>query len=163
MGANDGEAADHAVQTEYLRRQLNALRAGPAARWRRFRLLQVTCGHCGDVLLEVMDTDPYPVVLTRGTAPNASEPPPIDPTREQIAEYARSRHRPIRQGSDWRFFPLRAEPSAEYERTKFHSTCRCRQAHLTLGYVNEGLRSGAARRVYPRHDTPRQRPPKPTQ
>jgi hypothetical protein len=57
-----------------LNAQLAALAAGPKIRWRRFRQLEVVCAGCGDLLIEVMGTQP-PVILTR--TPTASHYYPL--------------------------------------------------------------------------------------
>ncbi len=51
-----------AVQAEYLRYQLDELRETPALR-RKYRLLEVRCGSCGSMLVEIINTDVYAVML----------------------------------------------------------------------------------------------------
>lgn len=68
------DAADWLTGQQTLAAQLAALAAGPAARWAKFRQLEVVCAGCGDLLIEVMGTQP-PVILTR--TPTASHYYPL--------------------------------------------------------------------------------------
>ena len=49
---------------EDVQAQLKALAAVPRARWKKFRKFEEVCGGCGDILIEVMTTQPW-VILTR--------------------------------------------------------------------------------------------------
>jgi hypothetical protein len=81
--------SEMAIQNEHLRKQLDALRRGPRERWRCFRLHEVVCGGCGDTLVEVMDTDPYPVAFSRrmqvSNAEAALGPTPTPPSARRSA------------------------------------------------------------------------------
>jgi hypothetical protein len=122
-------------QNDYLRQQLHALDRGAAARRRKFVLLVVRCGRCGDVLAEVVDLVPYPVVRHRRAEdhPGAGTPP-SGSTRERIA-HRRTAGEPIRQG-EWMFYPIpHPVPASGDSETVTHTVCRCRQVTLTEAEV----------------------------
>lgn len=68
------DAEDWLTDQQTLAAQLAALAAGSPAQWRKFRQLEVVCAGCGDLLIEVMGTQP-PVILTR--TPTASHYYPL--------------------------------------------------------------------------------------
>ena len=140
--------AEMALQNAYLRAQLDALRSGPKSRWRKFRLYEVVCGSCADILLEVMDTEPYPVVFSRGlVTSNAEAAWGEAPT---VADRVAASGQRLRRGErSW--FPInKPVPAADSEEARcglVFTVCRCRQVTLPLGPIFEALRRGERRRV----------------
>lgn len=138
-----------ASQNDHLRAQVAALRKGPASRWRRFRLHEVVCGQCGESLVEVMDTEPYAVVLTRRTIPSTVEAS-LAPDASGAERMAASGRR-LRRG-DSSFYPISKPPpppgSADGSQ-RVRSVCRCRQVTLRLDSIFESLRRGEPKRVLP--------------
>jgi len=141
-------------QNDLLRAQLAALGAGPKERWRRFRLLELVCGGCGDVLLEVMNTSPYRVVLVHGADPHPKEPEPneLPPeatlTGKELYERYGGRVR-IRRSRDRRFVVLPHELSTVSASESLAATCRCRQWVGRTQTLVADLQRGIKRRVVP--------------
>lgn len=118
-------------QNDYLRQQLHALARGTAARRRKFLLVVVRCGRCEDVLLEVVDTFPYPVVRHRGTEAHPSAAVFGGGSVQERLAHDRSVGEPIRRG-EWLFCPLPSPiPDVGDGETVIHTACRCRQVAFT--------------------------------
>jgi hypothetical protein len=93
-------------QNDYLRKQLVALHRGPRARWIKFRLLEVVCRDSGDAIVEVMATDPYPVIRYRRTEDHPSTSTPSGASVAERIAHIGERLPPIRRG-EWMFYPSR--------------------------------------------------------
>ncbi len=123
-------------QNDYLRQQLHALAKGTTKRRRRFLLAVLRCVRCGDVLLEVVDLVPYPVVRHRRTEvhPGAGAFPDHGSVQE-ITAYFKAAGELIRQG-EWVFYPIPSPvpPVGDAEMT-IRTACRCRQVNLTEAEV----------------------------
>lgn len=145
--------AEKAAQNDHLRMQLAALDSGPKSRWMRFRLLAVHCGRCGEILLEVMDTSPYPVVRYRGVVNHPGvDVLPADAAIETRIAHQRAKPGRIRRDDAWRFDPIPAnippdDPSLDHNLVT--CACRCRNLSLSERMVFADLRSGRGKRVIP--------------
>ncbi len=138
-------------QNDYLRRQLHALERGSPERRRKFQLLLIRCAGCGDVLVEVMQTDPYPVIRFRRTTDHPAAPslPAGAPVAARV-ERMKTRLEPIRQGA-WSFYPIPwplPEPSAD-DHGLVPASCRCREVTLTQAAIFADLRAGVRKRTHP--------------
>lgn len=151
-------------QNDYLRRQIHALRKGDRRTWRRHRLLDVVCSVCGQSLAEVMDTKPYPMLLTSEMAETHEEvawresnPPPDDP--RQYGQYALARGRAVpervRRGEGM-ITPLCELPwSQDHEDQardeRYEACCNCRGGVLLpMQAVIQAVRRGERKVVVQR-------------
>jgi len=152
--AYDSWRAEMRVQNDYLRRQIQALRHGPRARWRKFRLLEVVCGRCGDLLVEVMDTDPFPTLLSRRPVQHPDTPSPSDSatTQERIAILKQSKPS-IRRDDGWRLTPISAnfKPASDESAGSalVIAVCSCRQVEVTEALIFDDLSQGRRKRIIP--------------
>lgn len=143
---------DRRVQTEYLRMQLDALRAGGRTRWRGRLLLEFVCRGCGDRLVEVMDLFPYRVVCTRDSSVRKGEPlsrPPAGSSVTEAREWFRAQERDavtLQRKGEGTFFPVPSDwsPGAD---DGFSSACRCRSWRLRSKDVADALARGDQKRV----------------
>jgi hypothetical protein len=93
-------------QNDYLRKQLVALHRGPRARWIKFRLLEVVCRDRGDAIVEVMATDPYPVVRYRRTEDHTSTSTPSGASVAERSLTSASAFRPSGEVSGCSIHPV---------------------------------------------------------
>ena len=118
-------------QNDYLRKQLHALDGKPKAIRRKFLLLVVLCGRCQDVLAEIVDLDPYPV-LRHWPGQDHPETAPFEggSPAERLA-HRRAIGEPIRRGESM-FHPLPSPlpPTGDPE-TVMHTVCKCYQWALS--------------------------------
>ncbi len=146
----DDWARQYAEQTERLTAQLTALRAGPAYRRRRFRALEYLCERCGDVVLEVMKTDPYWTVITWSAEHHPDSEPlsavsPVEAARERV-----ERGSAIRRGrSVFRPLPAPLPDPATVANRNLWSSCRCQSRHLSESMVMRDLLEGLTKRSLP--------------
>lgn len=126
--------------------QLDALRAGPRGRWRRFRRCDLICRRCRDQLGEVMNTTP-PVVVTRRSVhsdehPHAralvaglGDPPADDDPDAQLAyshrlvdaEVLADRRARVSADHSW-WLPLELLPTPDGPAAHpFELSCKCRR------------------------------------
>jgi len=129
------------AEGEYLAAQLNALRS-TRGKWRRYRLHQVVCQGCGDVLAEVIATQPVSVVCFRRLG-----------DQPELASPARSHIMPIRRTGEWTFRRLEPLPGPTGS-TPFLTKCSCRNAWVSMTQLYADLVAGLGRRVLPSRDTP---------
>jgi len=113
------------AQTDSIRKQLAALRAGPKwrQRWRQFRILEWVCASCGETILEVMTTHPWRVVVARSTWAD-------------------------RRGGADSFVPLPYQRPAEGARTLLSTFCRCQQRTLPADLLWDDLGQGRKKRAW---------------
>lgn len=147
------------AQNASLRQQLAVLAKMPRARRQKLVLLEVVCRGCGDLLVEVVATSPYPVVRSRGL----DEPDRAMPDREEgepSKAYGRrvyeERHREYDQSlrlGEWKFWPLPRPwpvPGSEgYRSLIVPFICRCRHGHLTYRYLHKALVSNTPKVTLP--------------
>lgn len=140
------------VQNDMIRKVLAALRAVPGE-WNRRRRLKYVCGGCGKPLLEVMDTRPYPVVLTSSAVRHPDTPKLALPQSHGI-EAGRELYRrhaalgPAMRAGERTFFPF-SEDDLKPERTRgwiVQSIC-CRRWQGSMAQVAQDLRTGLTQRV----------------
>ena len=136
-------------QNAYLRRQLHALNKLTSSKRRRYQILEIRCGACQGVLLEIIKTVPYPVIRYRRTTGHPSVIPlPFDASVAARVERMKSTPAPLRQ-DDWSFAPLPdpiPAPSGEGI-ALVATTCRCRQITLTEDYVFGLVAAGTRKKV----------------
>jgi hypothetical protein len=135
---HDGEAA-------YLRSQLNALATKPRKVRERFQRLVVRCKACGDVVIEVLELDPYLVLVQRQSESTPVELPPDGSTSEERKQHWRghfeARRPTIRLDKRWRFVPISEAPD-EHERSLVFA-CRCSAERMrTWAWLRTQLASG---------------------
>ncbi len=118
-----------AVQSEYLRHLLGELRRTPAL-WRKYCLLQIRCGGCNSILVQIMKTDLCAVMLY-----HASE----------LTSGGRVSRTHTRRG-ELTMHPLQTPiPAIGDEATRINCACSCSgdwnltEAYV-LGLVSSGLR-----------------------
>lgn len=139
------------IQNDYLRQQLVAIARRPAAKRREFRLFVLWCKRCSDVLLEVVDTRPFPVVRLRH-AVSSQRPPqaPAGASVTQALEHYRSAREAspelykhsIRLDKRWRFIAI-PPTMAPNERSSVSVACRCQEQQLVeLRWVYEQMNAG---------------------
>lgn len=138
-------------QNDYLREQLHAIDKAPGRR-RRYQLFVLRCQRCGDVLLEVIETDPYWSVRIRH-AESPEDSPPRPPAGSRVSEvqahyraHFEGRERPARLRLDkrWSFFAITTEMSRD-ERREVDVACRCATnlaGSVALRWVYERLAAG---------------------
>lgn len=145
----DEVAAAHAearTRAIYVRKQLIAMRRKRVI-WNRFRMLEWVCQGCGDIVAEVMGTDPYPVVCFRH-----GETVPLDETGK------RSRLTAIRVDATWTFRPIEwplPDESVTETHIDFYALCSCRNVWLSGPLLYRDLRGGRTKRVLPTDETRR--------
>lgn len=140
---------EHEIQTEHLRRQLAALATLAPARRRKFQLLVVRCQGCGDVMAEVLDTKPYPVIRSRQlVVRELGEAARNGDWARHFAETKES----IRRDQEWRFVPIpQPLPSERAARNALIPVaCSCRSTDLTEQFMFEQLRLGVRKVVLPK-------------
>lgn len=123
------------AQAVHLHRQLVALGRGPRERWGQFRLHEVRCGGCSRVLVEVMDTDPYPVVLHW-------------PSADLTSFSARS----LRRGPRAWFAISKRYPEADDPDVRgcsLTSVCSCQTVEISHASIYDSLRRGERKRMWP--------------
>lgn len=138
-------------QNDLIRAQLALLRSVPRASRKRFRCLEWVCAKCGDVLLEVFGTSPYPVILTREITKHPAAPElvtEIDGRRVTGADIYRQMESqgPRFLRGEWMFTPF--DPVAPASGSLV-SACRCRRFRSSMRAVAEDLANKQARRVIP--------------
>jgi len=121
-----------AVQGDYLRDQLGGMRRRPAL-WRKYRLLEVRCGSCGSMLVEIINTDVYAVMLY-----HASE---TTPSRIDGRTHTRR--------GELTMHPLQKPiPAIGDEATRINCACSCSgDWNLTEAYVLGLVSSGVRKKV----------------
>jgi len=121
-----------AVQAEYLRYQLDELRETPAL-WRRFRLLQIRCGGCDSIVVEIMKTDVYAVMLYHAS---------------KLTSGGRVSRTHTRRG-ELTMHPLQTPlPAIGDETTLINCACNCSDDwNLTEAYVLGLVSSGVRKKV----------------
>jgi hypothetical protein len=134
--------AESMASGRYIVDQLTAM-SRSRERWKKYRLLEYVCRGCGHPLLEVMGTDPWPVMLysqidvEQGTG------------RRDRGEYAP----PIRRDPKRRFGKVEW-PLPEEHVTRSHIAilvwCGCQHVSIDGARLYEDLRSGRRRRVISR-------------
>jgi hypothetical protein len=137
------------IQDQYLQDQLEALRSKPTV-WRKFRLLEVVCGlTCGDPMIEVMDTVPYPVITYRRTVDHPDVVPlPHDATVQDRIEHSRSKLPMIRRGRfTWTPIPNPLPPPDPNAPGLIPAVCQCRSFLLHQEAIFDDLRSGRRKRA----------------
>lgn len=135
---------EYLKQTKYLACQIEALSRKPRRDRQKYQLLVVRCKRCGDVILEVLDLDPYPVVRTRdreGATLATPAPPPSDlrPIDRGRHLYEQMSSPQVRLDKRWRFVAFSiAEP-----RGGVTTACRCQDHGLIpLQWVADQCGSG---------------------
>jgi hypothetical protein len=112
-------------------------------------LLEMVCGACGDVLIEVIATAPYRVVrFRRADLPNVSVEPRNDEDAVQFARRAYDATRAASGGSgealragEWWFDPLPEVPDLKESTKKVPTRCRCRRIKIPMTRIRAELES----------------------
>ena len=139
------------IQNDHLRQQLAAMRTKPAV-WKRLRLLEVPCEGCGDLLLEVMDTEPYAAVCIRRPVrrPGSTSIPEGAPVAAYISRMLEGPA--ITRRGERFFYPLAkpfAIPPQTGPRVSVSVSCRCREVPLSERKILELLTSGVKKWTCP--------------
>lgn len=144
------------AKVQQVRAQLAALRAGPGARRRRFRLHSAVCRHCGEVVLEVYATHPHWCIVTWGTVHSTeveaaalhvleeNENPRMD-WRDEAWRQARRLAR--RRGPEELFLLVETPKAPPSTAPDWFSVCRCRMHKGEGVALLEDLLSGVKRRT----------------
>lgn len=143
-----------AKQNDHLRQQLLALAKLGTTKRRQYQLVELRCGRCGDVLLEVMRTDPYATFRYRRTVDHPSvETLPVDADLEARLSQMREKVEQIRRGP-WTFYPI-DDPIPEHgdPRRLLSCSCSCARHKFSEAFVFDLIRQGTRRKVI--HPPPR--------
>lgn len=132
---------------KHITSQLVAMRRS-RQRWKKFRLLEIVCQACGRPVAEVMETDPYPVMLF-SQVEESEDRGWMDLGRTEGLK------QPIRQEARKRFNQIQW-PLPEEEVTRSHvpiiAWCSCGRVTIDGAQMYQDLRDGLKRRVI-RRDT----------
>lgn len=121
------DESERIAQNAYLYDQLNTLSRKPRSVRLRFQLFVMRCKRCGDVLLEVMDTEPYPVILTRRTEVPPFEQPPVGADLDDLVAHWMqyfSQKPAIRLDKNWRILAIPKEMPPD-QAGDINVACRC--------------------------------------
>lgn len=149
------------LQNDHLRAQLAALAKSPPRVRRKYQLLVVRCQGCGDVMLEVLKTEPYAVIRLRGIEPGEFPAAPAGATmaeaRDHWREFFADRQESIRLDAHWTFVPIAWPPSSDHDADRrdssVHTACKCRDAGpISMRWIFEKLAAGQRDITLPRRD-----------
>lgn len=151
----DNFEQEMALQNDYLRKQLHALQKLPTKQRLKYVRLTIMCAPCQEVVLEVVGTEPYPVVRYRQTTrhPNTSFPAATAPVSDWIG-HARTAGPSVRQ-DEWSFYPVPnptpvPDPAGKDwwgHRSLINTSCRRWQHNLTEEFVFTLISNGVAKHM----------------
>ena len=130
-----------------LGKQIQAILSKPAAR-KRLRLHELVCQGCDEIIVEVLDTKPDPVMRWRESTSAEQRDRPAD----WFKDPGRYRRPDIGRAGEWKFSPLPDPlPIPEQSRTEvIHTACSCRRMTLPAEVVYGALQSGIRKQTHPR-------------